>query len=159
MKIMKLGNKQDKSSSLICRSLQKSDIPYLVRIQEKGELFWSEKLFEHELKNPLSHNFVAICENIPIGFGCLWVVIDTAEIHNIFVATAYRGRGIGRDLLNKMVLTALDKGATSLFLELSLHNHAARKLYERFGFEEVGWRKNYFQNGGALIMSKSLAPQ
>ena len=38
------------------------------------------------------------------------------------------------------------KEVKSLFLEVRENNTAARKLYEKTGFVEVGMRKNYYSN-------------
>ena len=52
----------------------------------------------------------------------------------------------------------LDAGGTVIRLEVRESNVAARRLYQRFGFEEVGLRKNYYAVSPehAVIMVKHL---
>ncbi len=47
---------------------------------------------------------------------------------------------------------ALAANAAHLTLEVRVSNLAARRLYERFGFEPVGVRKNYYRTEDALVM-------
>ena len=51
-------------------------------------------------------------------------------------------------------------GAEVTFLEVRASNHTASRLYERFGFNEIGRRPNYYPAVGgredALVMAYSL---
>jgi len=51
-----------------------------------------------------------------------------------------------------LVDQALGVGARHLTLEVRLSNSSAQGLYELFGFEPVGRRKNYYKNEDALVM-------
>ncbi|WP_326547820.1 ribosomal protein S18-alanine N-acetyltransferase [Mycolicibacterium sp. ND9-15] len=68
------------------------------------------------------------------------------EIHTVGVDPAYQGQGIGK----RMVAELLDRasGAT-VFLEVRTDNEPAIKLYESFGFVNVGLRKRYYRASGA----------
>jgi len=68
---------------------------------------------------------------------------DEREILNIAVLSEYRGLGIGEALLRALVFS----GETGdVFLEVRESNDAARRLYERVGFEEVGRRPGYYED-------------
>ncbi|CAM5370368.1 Ribosomal-protein-alanine N-acetyltransferase OS=Streptomyces violarus OX=67380 GN=FHS41_002807 PE=4 SV=1 [Streptomyces violarus] len=45
-------------------------------------------------------------------------------------------------------------------LECRVHNIRAQKLYERFGFEAIGFRRGYYQPGNvdALVMRLTTKP-
>lgn len=47
-----------------------------------------------------------------------------------------------------------------ILLEVGSSNHAARRLYEKFGFEIQGVRKNYYPSGDSALNMKyaSKAP-
>ena len=55
----------------------------------------------------------------------------------IAVHQDYRGKGIGRRLLEELAVYAKEKGYNKLRLDVINTNPGARKLYERVGFEPV----------------------
>ena len=61
------------------------------------------------------------------------------EIHTIAVALTRRGRGIGRELLDRMLAVAAQRDAP-VFLEVRVDNDPAIELYERAGFVKAGMR-------------------
>jgi len=67
---------------------------------------------------------------------------EEAEILNLAVGPAARRQGIATRLVEE---TAAAAGG-SLWLEVRQSNVAARNLYEKLGFREVGLRPNYYQN-------------
>jgi ribosomal-protein-alanine N-acetyltransferase len=69
-----------------------------------------------------------------------------------------RGRGTGRDLLGTVLEMYRQQGFTRAALEVRPSNHRARRLYEAFGFQQVGLRKGYYFDTGedALLMEARL---
>ncbi len=53
------------------------------------------------------------------------------------VLPAWRGRGVGSDLLDALIVAARDAGSVTLSLSVEPDN-SARRLYERFDFHQVG---------------------
>ncbi len=78
-----------------------------------------------------------------VGHGILWCAQSEAELANLAVAPAFRGRGIGRALLRQLIRGASNGGVRSVFLEVRASNEAALALYLRQGFRQVGIRKHY----------------
>jgi len=78
----------------------------------------------------------------------------------LMVAARYRGRGIGRALLEHAVVWARGAGVTKLELHVFPHNEPAIRLYERFGFEREGFRRHHYRRGGeyldAILMAYHL---
>jgi [ribosomal protein S18]-alanine N-acetyltransferase len=76
---------------------------------------------------------------------------EECEILNIAVSPANRGLGIATALLRY----ELRPGAT-YYLEVRESNTAARKLYEKLGFTQIGSRKNYYDNPSetAIVMCR-----
>lgn len=98
------------------------------------------------------------------GFILTQVIADEAEILTICVDPQARRLGIGRLLLDAACLQLSERGAMSLFLEVSEANQAAHDLYVKSGFVGVGRRKAYYRDGwqadgarDALVMKKQLA--
>jgi ribosomal-protein-alanine N-acetyltransferase len=68
------------------------------------------------------------------------------EIHTIGVDPAYQGRGLGREMLVRLLEWA-DGGA--VYLEVRTDNEPAIAMYEKAGFVTVGLRKRYYRVSGA----------
>ena len=84
-----------------------------------------------------------------------------AEILSVAVASARRGRGLARALLNLHLRRLAGLGARAVFLEVDEDNAPARRLYQRAGFREVGRRPGYYQQGRdraatALVLRRDL---
>jgi len=63
----------------------------------------------------------------------------------LMVAAGWRRQGIGRALLEAAVEWARGAGVRKLELHVFPHNGAAIKLYESFGFEREGYRKQHYR--------------
>lgn len=68
------------------------------------------------------------------------------EIHTIGVDPAYQGQGIGKRMLTELLEHAADG---TVFLEVRTDNEPAIKMYESFGFVNVGLRRRYYRASGA----------
>lgn len=81
-----------------------------------------------------------------VGFIVGRQVEDEWEIENIAVTGTARRRGLGSRLVGELLDLARSRGGKSVFLEVRESNRAARSLYEKWAFIEVGRRKMYYQN-------------
>ena len=83
------------------------------------------------------------------------------DITNVAVKASKRKNGTGRALVSEMISRAHEKGVDDIFLEVRVSNDPAIRLYESFGFENVGIRKNYYERPteDALIMKRSYGEQ
>ena len=67
------------------------------------------------------------------------------------VAKQWRGRGVGKALLQASIDWARANGSYKISLQVWPHNEAAIALYERFGFEREGYlRKQWRRKNGEL---------
>jgi ribosomal protein S18 acetylase RimI-like enzyme len=64
-----------------------------------------------------------------------------AVVFGVWVDPAWRGRGLGRRLLDAVVGWAEARGAAHVELWVTEHNRAARTLYTGAGFLDTGERK------------------
>jgi ribosomal-protein-alanine N-acetyltransferase len=87
----------------------------------------------------------------PVGFVMIRTAGDEAEVLTLAVSERQRRRGLGRRLMDEAVRRLYHDRVRSLFLEVDEGNGAARALYDRLGFREVGRRRNYYAaaDGGA----------
>ena len=59
------------------------------------------------------------------------------NIHDIYVSESYRSNGIGRKMIEAIVVIAREKGCGKITLEVRKDNLDARDLYKRQGFKEA----------------------
>ena len=90
----------------------------------------------------------AISDGEGSGFVLIRAAGGEAEILTLAVEPAARRRGIGSALVAASCRHAQERGAGAMFLEVSQTNEAARSLYARHGFREVGRRKGYYRSPG-----------
>jgi len=89
-----------------------------------------------------------------LGYSCFWSLSGEVQLVNIAVHPDLRGRGLGRRLLDHLLLEAESREAERIFLEVRPSNWAAIGLYERLGFEVLYRRLGYYTPEGedALVM-------
>lgn len=119
---------------------------------------WSRKMLAEELENQCAAFLVAEDSGSGrvLGYAGLMVVADEGYITNVAVFPEYRRQGIAAQILQVFVQFAEANHLAFLTLEVRPSNAAAIALYQGFGFEEVGRRKNYYDlpKEDALILTK-----
>ena len=122
---------------------------------------WSGPLFLQELDVSFSRIVLARrCAGPIAGYLCRWFVADEVHVLNVAVAPAFRGQGLGAALMREALREARTARARAVTLEVRRSNANGRRLYEAFGFEEVGLRPNYYGRGeDALIMRLGLGDE
>lgn len=120
---------------------------------------WTRSLFLDGLK---SYDCWVMWEGErQVGHGVIQVILDEAHLLNITVRPDCQGRGLGLRLLEHLMRRAYARQARECFLEVRASNQHAYRLYERYGFNEVGRRRDYYPAaaGGredALVMACTL---
>jgi len=74
-----------------------------------------------------------------------------ARILLFAVSPEYRGKGVGRQLLDSFRIRARMEGVVSITLEVRDTNIKARKFYKLNGFMETTLLPDYYQDGGEGI--------
>lgn len=116
--------------------------------------FWTVGIFKEELNNPNCHYIIAIDNNEIVGFAGISCVIDESTINNIAVRSDKRNCKIGSLLLENLIIISRNLHSSFLTLEVNVNNTPAIKLYEKFGFKNLGIRKNYYNGDtNAYIMT------
>lgn len=157
-------NKNIGKQAAVLRQMTPHDVPAIMEIERRAYPFpWTEGIFE---------------DCIRVGYAC-WVLerasdqgkeiiaymvlsIAVGEMHilNICVDPSLQKQGIGRALLADAEAYGRKNNAEMCFLEVRPSNKTAVNLYLSSGFNEVGFRKNYYKDNGkredAIVMAKSL---
>lgn len=86
------------------------------------------------------------------GYSIFMTAADEGEILRIAVTHDARKKGIGRKLLDDAVKIMVSRGANEIFLEVRASNTDAISLYEKYGLQKTGIRKNYYENKEDAIL-------
>ena len=121
---------------------------------------WSRKMLAEELDNECAAFLVAedAVTGKVVGYAGLLVVADEGYITNVAVFPEYRRQGIAAQIIQVFINFAMGNHLAFLTLEVRPSNTAAIALYQSFGFEEVGRRKNYYDlpKEDALILTREF---
>ena len=131
------------------RTMRADDIAQVIAIETRAYEFpWTEGNFA----DSLSAGYIGLVADsgvhgqatAVVGYAILMSAIDDIHILNLCVAPALQGRGVGQRLLAEVRRVALERKIHSVLLEVRPSNTHAIRLYERFGFTEIGRRRNYY---------------
>ncbi|MFE6776930.1 ribosomal protein S18-alanine N-acetyltransferase [Streptomyces sp. NPDC057702] len=120
-------------------------------------MFWSE--LAHARGAGATRHYVVAQDGAGhlVGYAGLAAVDGTGDVQTIAVAREHWGTGLGARLLGELLTAATAFECHEVLLEVRVDNARAQRLYERFGFEPIGFRRGYYQPGNvdALVMRLS----
>jgi [ribosomal protein S18]-alanine N-acetyltransferase len=107
---------------------------------------WSREQYETALSDSAPQRLVLVLEKGAAieGFLVARVLDREWEVENVVISSASQRQGLGAWLLAELILYARSKGAKSITLEVRESNLAARALYRKCGFSEIGRRPHYY---------------
>ena len=141
------------------------DLPEIMKLETASFAndAWPEETFHSELAAKHTYYVIALEGEDLVGYAGLSKLAgsDQADIQTIAVREDKRGLGIGKKLMDTLTSKATELSAKQIFLEVRADNPVAQKLYELFGFKQIGTRKKYYQPDGvdAFIMKTDLNTQ
>jgi ribosomal-protein-alanine N-acetyltransferase len=140
------------------RSMNLSDLDGVSKIElEAFSHPWSKEDFEVELQsNPYALYFVLVEEDIIKAYIGVWIIYERAQITTIAVNKDFRRQGLSKKLMEFLDNLCLKNGVEEISLEVRVSNEKAINLYQNFGFEKKGIRKDYYQDNheDAYLMVK-----
>jgi [ribosomal protein S18]-alanine N-acetyltransferase len=143
------------------REMVAADLDTVLAIERTSfTMPWTMDTFRGLLRRSDADLFVAERVGGPVvAYAVVWMVMDQAELGDIAVAPDWRRRGLARRLMDTVLDHARRRGVREIFLEVRPSNHEARRLYERYGFVEVGRRRNYYSQPreDALVLRRRVA--
>ncbi len=127
-----------------------TDKEFIIDNYNKFSSSWDVKSFKSDIND--SKYFVSKIDTEVFGYISYRVILDEVEIMNIVTREDARNMGIASSLLSYLIRNV---DASKYNLEVNENNKVAIKIYKKFGFMEVGERKNYYNNGteNAVLMS------
>ena len=119
---------------------------------------WSQNALATEITNPGAAFFTAHLGAEPAGYAGMHYVLDEGYIANIAVAKRFRGQGVAKALLRRLITFGTEHGLRTITLEVRPSNEAAIGLYCGFGFAQVGRRRGFYTNPteDALLLTLEL---
>ncbi len=118
---------------------------------------WLEQHFRDEINSVNAFPLSAFdSEGRLAGYICPLQVVDEGHILNVAVDPLFRGKGVGRMLVQRVLDDCRMNGASFVSLEVRVSNSTAISLYSRLGFTVTGKRKQYYENGEDAIMMEYI---
>lgn len=143
---------------VLLRDLEWTDLAHLAGLEQQlfADDAWSEATWWSELAGRPRRDYVVAktSDGTIAGYAGLDLSGDVADVMTIATSPGHQGRGTGRLLLAELVRRATAHGADAVLLEVRADNDAARRLYDRAGFEVISVRRRYYQphDVDALVM-------
>ena len=117
---------------------------------------WSLEAFQDSLLLEHTIYLVAAEGDKVLGYCGMYHVMSEGEIVNVAVAPEFRRQQVAKKLLEFLFFESVKREIDNFFLEVRESNEPAIGLYESFGFEQVGIRKNFYEQPreNAIVMWK-----
>lgn len=145
--------------TFIIKRMTEEDVAAVAALE--GENFsrpWSYDAFFQTLSDENYIVIIAKDRDALLGYCVLLCTGEEADITNVCTAPSARGKGMATAMLTVLMEEGKNRGVAEYFLEVREGNVPARSLYTKLGFEEIGLRKNYYEEPKehAVLMKKIL---
>jgi len=135
-------------SEVVLEAAEFSDLEQIRAIEERSFPFpWTDGMILTELVGP-SYSMAYVAKEALhqriTGYVFMRLILDEIHLLNIAVQPEWRRKGVGELLLRHVFQLGLEHRADRVLLEVRPSNRAARALYEKHHFQEVGRRKRYY---------------
>jgi ribosomal-protein-alanine N-acetyltransferase len=147
-------------SELELRPMVREDLEAVAAIERAIHRFpWTLGNFSDALDNGYLCKVAELDGDIA-GYAVMMPALDEVELLDIGIAAEYQGRGLGSDLLLRMIELAHSINLRRMFLEVRPSNLAALALYGKHDFRKIGLRRGYYAAGDeredAIVMERIL---
>jgi ribosomal-protein-alanine N-acetyltransferase len=142
--------------------MHESDVRAVARIERQSyPQPWPPALFRRLIRGDGSC-WVLTRKRAIIGYGVMRIGQGWVHIMNVAVAPRFRGRGLGRALMQHLLAEAHHRRADRAWLEVRPTSAGAVRLYRSLGFRPVGRRRHYYREGrlplDAIVMTRGFTP-
>lgn len=150
-----------RSSTVALRPMRWWDIEPVMEIEHDlfGDESWTVAMFWSELSEHDTRHYLVVEDRAEIiGYAGLCAYPEESFVQTIAVRRNRQGEGVGARLLTALIDEARRRSEPMVGLEVRADNPIAKAMYLRFGFEQVGIRKGYYQpsNTDAVLMVLNL---
>ncbi|MCA3017692.1 MAG: ribosomal protein S18-alanine N-acetyltransferase [Rhodocyclaceae bacterium] len=130
--------------SLSFQKLEEHHLPAVVAIESSVYAFpWTHGNFRDSLYS--GYDCIgAWCHGELVGYTITVPALEEMHLLNVAVAKHCQGRGVGAAILQHVIDRAGSTACEVIYLEVRPSNIAGLRLYERFGFRQLGLRRDYY---------------
>lgn len=138
------------------RHFLESDFETIYKLgDEISDNFSKTNNLEEIYKDKFTKILVYEKNNKVVGFLMYIELTETVDILDIIVDKEYRNQNIASCLMDYMI-SELKESVKVITLEVRKSNSPAIKLYEKFGFEIINIRKNYYDSEDGYLMGRVI---
>ncbi len=147
---------------LVLAPMRANDVDEVARVENDAYPFpWTRGNFLDSLASGYQAWTAREADGRLAGYFLLMPAVDDMHLLNITVRPDLQGRGIGRQLLDKVSALTRAAGITAVLLEVRPSNLNALAVYRHAGFVQIGLRKNYYPGAAdaredAIVMRRML---
>ncbi len=124
--------------------MREADVDEVMEVETRAYPYpWTHGIF-HDCLRVGYGCWVCVPEEKIIGHGVMSVVAGECHILNVCLHPDWQHRGLGRRLVNSLLVIARKRQADTAFLEVRESNLNALALYRSMGFNEIGIRRGYY---------------
>ena len=129
---------------LIIRDMKYDDCEAVAEIDRNTfSIPFSVEGYRRECDDPKAVTLVAESEGKIIGYANLWNIDGDVTLNNLAVSAGERSNGVGTRLMEEILSRFSD--CEFITLEVRRSNEGAIRFYRKFGFRQVGLRKNFYE--------------
>ena len=136
--------------------LKRENIENVFKIEKTFFDVENIKSIESSFDSKTLEYFVLFLDEKVVGFLECSIVLDEAELYEIAVKKDFQGKGLSKNLMEFFLEYLKQRNVRTVFLELNKINSKAISLYQKYGFETYGNRKNYYGDNDAILMKKQF---
>lgn len=110
-----------------------------------------QKLLKDLQEHPTAEVLLMQYENSYIGMATTFINYSTFKlkpymyIHDVVVQDKFRGKGLGKALIQELISVSAKRGYCKLTLEVREDNPVAQQVYKSLGFEECTPKMYYWE--------------
>lgn len=132
------------SIELRFQKLEEHHLPAVVAIESNVYAFpWTHGNFRDSLYS--GYDCMGTWHgNELVGYSITMPALEEMHLLNLAVAKNWQGRGVGATILQHVIDKAAPTACEVIYLEVRPSNIAGLRLYERFGFRQLGLRRDYY---------------
>jgi ribosomal-protein-alanine N-acetyltransferase len=133
------------------RPATSDDLATVIQIEQRVHIApWTREHFQIELEKPYSLFFLLTDDETDqqiAGYLVSWVIDLECEVLNLAVDLPFRGLGLAKSMLSRLISFVSQKGVEEFRLYVRKSNVAAIQLYQGFHFDILRIHKNFYSNG------------
>jgi ribosomal-protein-alanine N-acetyltransferase len=144
--------------SITIRAATLSDVPKIRALEQRAASasHWTAAQYSKLIENGIV--LLAERADTHCGFITAQAAGEDWEIENVVTAAEFQRQGIASKLIGEIIERARNANRSKVLLEVRASNNAARSLYEKLGFIEVGRRRGYYSDPAedGILYAKTL---